>query len=243
MTFQFPEYKSHKIVRAGRITQLAQEGDLAMKQQVTLIFGELARQVDGEIEVPTVDVTAEWYVKHGVHTGGYYVIYEDGYTSFSPEEAFVSGYTKVEKIETPDEWYWLDQRWFQGFADTHGGRYNTIRWGSPSISAKLFMDLKHQRNVAPVHKQVWLFGLSVARYFDQIRIKCETEELTGVELELANFWDPEVRKDKLEAGRLGMFMGLPVFADRDARMPVLSVAVGEFKGGTMVGHRLSGITL
>lgn len=243
MTFQFPEYKSHKIVRAGRITQLAQEGDQAMQQRVTLIFGELARQVDGEINVPTVDVTAEWYVKHGVHTGGYYVVYEDGYTSFSPEEAFVSGYTKVEKVETLDEWYWLDLRWFKGFADTHGGRYNTIRWGSPSISAKLFMDLKHQRQAVRQHKQVWLFGLSVARYFDQILAKSETQELTRVEKELSDFWDPELRKDKLEAGRLGMFMGLPVFADRDARMPVLSVAVGVFNEGTMISHRLSGITL
>lgn len=33
--------------------------------------------------------------KHKPEVGGYYVVYEDGYESFSPAEAFESGYTKI----------------------------------------------------------------------------------------------------------------------------------------------------
>lgn len=33
--------------------------------------------------------------KHKPEAGGYYVVYEDGYKSFSPAAAFDSGYTRV----------------------------------------------------------------------------------------------------------------------------------------------------
>ena len=34
--------------------------------------------------------------KHNPQIGGYYVVYEDGYKSFSPAEVFESGYTLIE---------------------------------------------------------------------------------------------------------------------------------------------------
>lgn len=37
----------------------------------------------------------EYMNKHQPQIGGYYVKYADGYESFSPAEAFESGYTKV----------------------------------------------------------------------------------------------------------------------------------------------------
>ena len=42
-------------------------------------------------------VDNEFMNKHKPVVGGYFVIYEDGYTSFSPAAAFESGYTRVEQ--------------------------------------------------------------------------------------------------------------------------------------------------
>ena len=39
-------------------------------------------------------VDAEYAEKHDPHIGGYYVVYKDGYKSFSPADAFEGGYTK-----------------------------------------------------------------------------------------------------------------------------------------------------
>jgi len=33
--------------------------------------------------------------KHKPEAGGYYVVYKDGYKSFSPAQAFEDGYTKI----------------------------------------------------------------------------------------------------------------------------------------------------
>ena len=37
----------------------------------------------------------EWLDKHNPEVGGYYVVYEDGYKSFSPAKAFEEGYTLI----------------------------------------------------------------------------------------------------------------------------------------------------
>ncbi len=34
--------------------------------------------------------------KHDPKPGGYYVVYEDGYTSWSPADAFEGGYTRIQ---------------------------------------------------------------------------------------------------------------------------------------------------
>ena len=39
------------------------------------------------------EMPAEWADKHQPQTGGYLVVYEGGYRSYSPAEAFESGYT------------------------------------------------------------------------------------------------------------------------------------------------------
>lgn len=42
-----------------------------------------------------IHVTQEWYRKFEPAPGWYYVIYEDGYTSCSPAQQFVSGYDRI----------------------------------------------------------------------------------------------------------------------------------------------------
>ena len=40
-------------------------------------------------------VRREYVEKHHPVAGGYYVVYTDGYTSFSPAKAFEDGYTRI----------------------------------------------------------------------------------------------------------------------------------------------------
>ena len=41
-------------------------------------------------------VDAEYVRKHNPQIGGYYVVYEDGYKSFSPAKAFEEGYSPIQ---------------------------------------------------------------------------------------------------------------------------------------------------
>lgn len=50
-----------------------------------------------------VPVSLGWYSKHQPKIGGYYVVYEDGYTSYSPAEAFESGYTLTQELDTNEQ--------------------------------------------------------------------------------------------------------------------------------------------
>jgi len=43
-----------------------------------------------------VDVSSFQISKHNPQIGWYYVVYEDGYVSFSPPDAFEGGYTLIE---------------------------------------------------------------------------------------------------------------------------------------------------
>ncbi len=43
----------------------------------------------------TIRVPRDYVHKHNPQAGGYYVVYKDGYKSFSPAEAFEEGYTRV----------------------------------------------------------------------------------------------------------------------------------------------------
>lgn len=46
-------------------------------------------------EINDIPVSQEYVDKHQPKVGGYYVKYLDGYTSYSPAEAFENGYSKV----------------------------------------------------------------------------------------------------------------------------------------------------
>lgn len=76
-----PGYKSHKEVWAMKIRHIVS-------------------RVDGGAELTFEDgsgrpVSAEYVRKHDPQVGGYLVIYDDGYESWSPAEAFEAGYTKI----------------------------------------------------------------------------------------------------------------------------------------------------
>lgn len=76
-----PQYKCHKVVHAGRIH--------------SCIGGVLSVQVGNTKAVVEFDVGREWVKKHQPERGGYFVVYEDGYQSYSPAAAFEAGYSLI----------------------------------------------------------------------------------------------------------------------------------------------------
>jgi hypothetical protein len=81
-----PRYKSHKQVQALKIKRVEVSPD-----NVTWITPTDERFDMFSVDDPT---WRERYKGTSDDTG-YYVIYEDGYTSWSPSKAFEEGYTRV----------------------------------------------------------------------------------------------------------------------------------------------------
>lgn len=79
---EMPRYVCHKHVWALQIKEVVRLSD----EHVGLIFER------GDVYAP-IKVFKEWAAKHNPQPGGYFVTYKDGYTSYSPKEAFEEGYT------------------------------------------------------------------------------------------------------------------------------------------------------
>jgi hypothetical protein len=82
-----PQYQSHKKVHAFKI--------LAVSYEETPDGISLVCIVPTDPNLSPVYIDYDWYYKHRPQAGGYYVVYEDGYTSYSPAEAFENGYTLI----------------------------------------------------------------------------------------------------------------------------------------------------
>ena len=80
---EMPQYKCHKEVYALKISKVVSNPN----KSVDLFFEE-------EGFAP-INIEDDFDEKHSPQAGGYYVVYKDGYKSFSPAEAFEDGYTKV----------------------------------------------------------------------------------------------------------------------------------------------------
>lgn len=79
---RLPLYQSHKQVRGGKIVDIKHFGP-SSSSILTLHNGAQRR------------VSSEYVEKHDPQIGGYYVLYEDGYESWSPAEAFENGHTQI----------------------------------------------------------------------------------------------------------------------------------------------------
>lgn len=97
VTREMPRYQCHKKVWALKIKEVIKHAhpdpkadDEAFEASEAFQGAHLMPEDTGFAPIP---VDAAWYRKHNPQTGGYYVVYEDGYTSYSPAEAFESGYT------------------------------------------------------------------------------------------------------------------------------------------------------
>jgi len=74
---EMPKYKSHKIVHALKLKQVDPDGKMHPEDaRYAPFYGEPG-----------------YNDKHKPYAGGYYVVYPDGYKSFSPAKAFEDGYS------------------------------------------------------------------------------------------------------------------------------------------------------
>lgn len=87
---EMPRYKSHKEVWALKIEAVVRDGDGEDRESngSAVIHPE-------EIGFAPFRVSVEYMHKHKPHAGGYYVVYKDGYESFSPAKAFEEGNTPI----------------------------------------------------------------------------------------------------------------------------------------------------
>jgi len=86
-TRKMPVYQCHKKVSALKIKAV-----LNSPPDVDVKGGSWDLEIADE-GFGFVRVTHEWFVKHKPEAGGYYVVYDDGYKSYSPAAAFEAGYT------------------------------------------------------------------------------------------------------------------------------------------------------
>lgn len=90
-SIEIPLFQSHKRVRALKISTIVEDHADPEKP--------VAVHVDQDFcPAAPIRETLEWLArfKGQGEDPGYWVRYEDGYTSWSPTEAFESGYTRVE---------------------------------------------------------------------------------------------------------------------------------------------------
>lgn len=94
---QLPRYQCHKKVWALKIANitLMQSPELDPMASININAGG-ATITPVDAGYAPFHVAAEYLRKHQPAAGGYYVVYEDGYKSYSPASAFESGYTLIE---------------------------------------------------------------------------------------------------------------------------------------------------
>lgn len=83
---QLPQYRSHKLVWALKIHSIERDG-----------WKGGAKIVPEDTLYEPFEVDAAYMEKHQPKVGGYYVVYEDGYKSWSPAEAFEQGHTRIDR--------------------------------------------------------------------------------------------------------------------------------------------------
>ena len=86
---EWPKYKCHKEVHALKIHVMkppigVEQGGSGEWLMIPLDAGHMG-----------VAVSDAYVKKHDPQSGGYLVVYEDGYRSYSPAEPFEKGYTRV----------------------------------------------------------------------------------------------------------------------------------------------------
>jgi hypothetical protein len=97
MAKELPLYVCHKTVRALKIESVAKHAhpdptfdDVAFEASAAFAGAHL---MPADKSYAPISVDAKWYRRHKPSSGGYYVVYDDGYASFSPAQAFEAGYT------------------------------------------------------------------------------------------------------------------------------------------------------
>lgn len=93
VTAEMPKYKCYKEVWALKIKNMDYDFIKAQEEN---------RETDGSVMITPEEkgyapfrVDLEYLKKHNPEVGGYYVVYKDGYKSYSPAKAFEEGYELI----------------------------------------------------------------------------------------------------------------------------------------------------
>ena len=94
---EMKKWQCHKKVHAEKIEKIILDIDLANKENretdgSAYLFFEGTSKIEG---YEGHKVEYEYVHKHKPEVGGYYVVYEGGYKSFSPAKEFEEGYTLI----------------------------------------------------------------------------------------------------------------------------------------------------
>lgn len=82
-----PLYQCHKKVSALKIVEVIPSKEIPEGYSATILMFEQPFE--------PIKLDIDYVKKHNPQVGGYYVVYEDGYTSYSPAVPFESGYTRI----------------------------------------------------------------------------------------------------------------------------------------------------
>lgn len=87
---EMPKYECHKQVWALKIKNIVRDGEGENRESdgSAMITPEEAGYASFRVE-------HDYVFKHKPEIGGYYVVYKDGYKSFSPAKAFEDGYVLI----------------------------------------------------------------------------------------------------------------------------------------------------
>lgn len=89
-----PRYQCHKHVWALKILEVIPKGNPDPSgQSAAASYG--ATIIPDDPSHGPFPVTADYVTKHNPQPGGYFVVYTDGYLSYSPAKAFEEGYSPV----------------------------------------------------------------------------------------------------------------------------------------------------
>ncbi|UCZ75334.1 hypothetical protein LHK94_20490 [Dickeya zeae] len=83
-TSVLPRYRCHKVIQAAKIIDVN-----------LLDNGKSSLTLDGDI---LLFAERGYIEKHNPQPGGYFVLYEDGYQSYSPAGAFEAGYSRLPEL-------------------------------------------------------------------------------------------------------------------------------------------------
>lgn len=91
---EMPRYQSHKQVHALKIQHIHHfpNPDITGASGAASYGGVIHPE---DKNYSPFDISADYICKHRPMPGGYYVVYDDGYESYSPAEPFEAGYSLI----------------------------------------------------------------------------------------------------------------------------------------------------
>lgn len=104
---EMPKYRCHKVVHALKIREVSIVARRILPTYGVPVDG-VSRLFFEDGRYTPINVRDGWLEsklgEHNTAAGGYYVVYEDGYVSWSPGDVFEAGYTLVDEgNEGPDD--------------------------------------------------------------------------------------------------------------------------------------------